>query len=526
MARMQDLQVYANVPYVATVATGVTGSGWRGTLQWRRYAGAPAVLLDLPSVVDAREGVRVSADGTTATIRIEAATLEALWASVSSDAVAGGPIALAYDLVLSPLFGDDRVLIDGAVVLKAGVTRASVSAPRLGGTGDSMIDHSHFADPAGAYFVQQALGEMCWAQALYPFFVFPTWLDNTHPTNKNGLETGVTGDKISDVLARMPDVLARRPDFQFVAIGANSVIANEVVATNTADLQTISDLCLAAGVPLLLANIRPIGATVIPDADGRLAKLTAINNWIAAHAAAADHVELVDFFSVYDDGTGRPKAGYTSDDLHITRTAAYIGGFVLAAAIAKVVGRGASARPSGTNLISNPTFTGTAGTLGTGCTGTMATDWRVDRGSGSPTAAAAQVAGFQTVTIDPNSAGAEAINVGRSFGGITVTPGTWIQGSFEFTLSAWTGWREAIAYFDNLIALDGHDAAAVMPVISETSFTIITPPFLVPPGTTSVAPVLRFWVDGAASGAGIVKLVRGSLSVVPDPRLVADPVVV
>lgn len=99
-------------------------TSWTAKLQVRLYgATAGGALLDLANVTTDVEGVWIiePAEGLVR-VRIEEATLVALWTSLGGNSEPNAPITLSYDLVLTTPDGDDEVWTYGDFIIMPGVT--------------------------------------------------------------------------------------------------------------------------------------------------------------------------------------------------------------------------------------------------------------------------------------------------------------------------------------------------------------------------------------------------------------------
>lgn len=103
-------------PYVLT--------GWSGAMQVRLYGAADgAALINLANVTSDTQGVWIiePAEGIVR-VRIDEATLTALWTTLGGPAEAGEAITLTYDLVMTPPAGGDEVWMQGPFTIEPGVT--------------------------------------------------------------------------------------------------------------------------------------------------------------------------------------------------------------------------------------------------------------------------------------------------------------------------------------------------------------------------------------------------------------------
>lgn len=401
--------------------------------------------------------------------------------------------------------------------------RGFVPVPyRLGFIGDSIMQRNHSMGSTGGLALGQAVGEVNWAQALYPHFEMDTWFDASDSRYFAGMNDGVSGNKSADVLARVEALKDRRPGVVLVAIGINDVLQGVSAATAAANIEAICDYYLGFGIKVIVGTVRPAGADAIPDEDERLTELTDLNTAIRDYADATDNVTLWDAYEAYDNGSGRPISGVMSDGVHLTRTGAPLGGRSLAQVIATVIDTSYSDVPTGTSLSPNPTLTGTSGVEGGRASGDTATSWRfASSGTGTCTAVTSKDGSDkQVVTFSPQADGASAeyFLLSRSSGGVAVTPGNWIRTYARVRLSAWSGWRGVMHQSTLSIGLANTDANSVIDAPEEMVLNIIGPPHQVLESQTTVAPVLRFDIDGEAEGSGVATIEHWGIYEVPDPR--------
>lgn len=160
-----------------------------------------------------------------------------------------------------------------------------------------------------------------------------------------------------------------------------------------ANIVAICACFLAFGSEIILSTVRPRGSASYADGDSRIALALELNYLIRAYAAATANVTLWDVYAVYDDGAGRPKAGYRgSDGIHPARTGTQVTGRDLSAVIASVIGAGEGDIPAGASLASNDVMAGTGGGKLSRITGSTADAWSTGAsGTGTATAVASKM---------------------------------------------------------------------------------------------------------------------------------------
>jgi lysophospholipase L1-like esterase len=207
------------------------------------------------------------------------------------------------------------------------------------------------------------------------------------PGTVNG---GITGQTTTQILARVQqDVIDVKPGYAHVLAGTNDMITGVAFATIQANLTAIYDAIQNAGIRLIAGTIAPYsGATTT-----QLVTIERINNFIRDEALTRPGMIIADYHSVLAGADGNYRVvgttAYTGDGTHASTGGAMRMGKVLAEALTTQVpavnilptsnvdagGNAASfAKP---NLLTNPMFTGTAGTVGTQATGQVADSWVV-----------------------------------------------------------------------------------------------------------------------------------------------------
>lgn len=420
----------------------------------------------------------------------------------------------------------ERGLAEDAAASSA--TQSRLLAPRLLVVGDSIVQQNHFGGPSS--LETSNAGEIIWAQARHPYFTFETWRDTATVTDLQGMNQGVSGETSASVRARFLDALALGPDDVLITAGGNSVSDSVPAATIAADLQWMCDQALAAGVKVILANIRPRDASQWADDSAKMTIFLALNDLIADIAENTTGVELWDVFSAYSDGdvdNPRPLANYTRDGTHPSRTGAKAAGDSLVPILKRRFKPIYEIKPAGTNLVTNGTMSGTGGTKGTGVTGTGPTSWSTARAIGTAAIVGGKDAdGYQTFAISPGGTGGnnDAMVVSR-LANETVIPGLWAQGYMRFSLSEWLGWREITALFNftsgttfSLSTLGVHANDFLLPTSGTEDFLAVTALHEILPGNTLMNTIIRIFYDGTRSGTGTLTIKEVGLKYVADPR--------
>jgi acyl-CoA thioesterase I len=138
---------------------------------------------------------------------------------------------------------------------------------------------------------------------------------------------GISGQTTSQMLVRFrPDVIALKPRAVVILAGTNDVAGNSGPATNEAiedNLASMAELAKAHGIAVVLASLLPvsddkrdqIGQALPRTQDRPIARLKALNGWLADYAKANGHVYL-DYWSATSDARGLFKPELNNDGLH------------------------------------------------------------------------------------------------------------------------------------------------------------------------------------------------------------------
>jgi lysophospholipase L1-like esterase len=145
-------------------------------------------------------------------------------------------------------------------------------------------------------------------------------------------DRGISGQTTPQMLLRFrADVIDLHPQAVVILGGIND-IAGATGPESDEEIEgylaSISDLAHASGIAVVLASLTPVSAYHVPNATAMpqttqrpMARIRAVNTWMAGYAAAHGDVYL-DYFSALIDATGLMGAAFSADDLHPT-TAGY-----------------------------------------------------------------------------------------------------------------------------------------------------------------------------------------------------------
>lgn len=225
---------------------------------------------------------------------------------------------LPYDLAaLTP--GPGEVIVGGAdgpvaMGMPIGQNRSNLVVSM----GDSITSNS------GAPPIQTDRGYLSWASMLSDSRI--RW---GRPYATGGHRTGqIIADHLPQVLAADP-----RPGWCVVLAGSNDVTGDVPLTTITANLQTMYEALISAG-------IRPVPCTLPPNDPATTPQrvaLSSVNAWISGYAQTRG-LPLIDFYGTLADPTnGNYRTGTSSDGVHPTATGAKDMGNAIAVVLAPLV---------------------------------------------------------------------------------------------------------------------------------------------------------------------------------------------
>ena len=139
------------------------------------------------------------------------------------------------------------------------------------------------------------------------------YVANHYPEGLTYVNTGIGGNNFGDVVARFDDdAINLNPRIIFVHCGTNDIVHGRTWAQVEADLNTIDQKCLTAGIPVFFAQILPRDATNQNDAT-----VAAWNVNFAAWCTSHSRTLLI-CHDVMEDPQNdeRPHPDYFNDFLH------------------------------------------------------------------------------------------------------------------------------------------------------------------------------------------------------------------
>lgn len=262
--------------------------------------------------------------------------------------------------------------------------------------GDSLTGNAISVSGSADYtYYQHQRGWDSWFQMKYNYpLIIKSLYRGTTPAY--GSNQGVGGEYSYQVFARLQEgALSQNPDHVFWWPGTND-IKNDFTAENVfANTRLAYELCMRNGVSKFWAPAIPPRhngggvAFSAPQEAQRLLYNAMLATFESENSGSFIYIPLDPV--MIDPATGLLYLTYAYDGLHLTSTGAY----VMAKEVGKkyeslgggILRRGISPAYSATNpygnLLTNPTLTGTGGTVSTGGTGSLPDNWRAERSTGS-----------------------------------------------------------------------------------------------------------------------------------------------
>lgn len=269
--------------------------------------------------------------------------------------------------------------------------------PRIAGVGDSRVNYGDYVygtSPDGTIQNKFLNGWVVAQSLMANFYGFAdsVWLDWTDERFFGGANQGVATKDTAWIRAnRYAPALALKPDACFIQAGINNGnLSEDPNAPSSFDLQGFADI--VAFYDACRANVLPNGKTTIPIIETALPVGTAIgtgggktkNNANAFNKLLRDRfandptcIFVDSAFALTGDLYSYGNEIYYVDSLHLNYKGAHkVGQYIATIMSSKITAANWLSAPTITNLLTNPSFTGTTGTLGNArITGTLPTSW-------------------------------------------------------------------------------------------------------------------------------------------------------
>lgn len=352
------------------------------------------------------------------------------------------------------------------------------------------------------------------------------------------LNAGVSGERTDEILARVGDVIAASPDACIVLAGKNDISQNIAPATAVANITSICQSLLSAGVRVILCTVPPYQTGNASISAARSEAENVINNGIKSIAHNTPGVTLADIAADVIDPTSSPsvtKSGYMdTDNLHFSQKGARAAGEgALYDALVRVfqpIDRlPISATDSyyvtatNNNMVRNPLFAGTGGTK-SGVTGDIANNWFA-QALGSPASAVgsleARADGFgqdQVLTIVSTSASDSVLVASAASFHALLSAGDRVQLFCDMSLESATAVGGFTAYLYITIAgttyyyNTSRKTDTTADISDFANYVFQTEELTLPEGAITAANVyFRIWFTGA--GGATFKFGRAALRV-------------
>lgn len=145
-----------------------------------------------------------------------------------------------------------------------------------------------------------------------PTSQYTWWLMQSHP-EWEVLNRGVNGERSDQIAARFDrDVLAERPTGLVLIAGVNDVYQGRTVAQVVAQLRSMYDRALHAGIRLIAGTILPYD-TATGEQNVRMRE---INAWIRRQSAGDPRIAVADTRAAVSLPGNRDRLSDTVDELH------------------------------------------------------------------------------------------------------------------------------------------------------------------------------------------------------------------
>ena len=384
------------------------------------------------------------------------------------------------------------------------------SKTRVGYIGDSILEGNNLAS---SILISAQSREITWARAIYPHFECDVWLDATDSREFVGMNAAIGGSTVAMNRASLPNPSQYFPQIMIVSAGINSVTTNVSEASIEADLEYICKFYLQRDIKVVLSNIRPVSNVWLPDASAQLTVRNDVNIWVENFVTMTPNVVFWNVASVYDDGAGRPKSGYTADGLHPTQLGSQYGGASLASVLQTMI-KPVTRRMAhdSYNWFPNGRLTGSAGAAGNGVTGHVATNFTAQMVSGGSTATV-----VASLVPNPETEGLIqrfelTTNGGKGpyeifgFYGAKFTPpaAQWVKARTRVMLTAWPGWRSIYFWAGGVDCFGNVATTDQLAPDMDIDLDIESMPFLTAAAPADIRPHFWIYLDPRVAGTNIL----------------------
>ena len=389
-----------------------------------------------------------------------------------------------------------------------------------------------------------------WAQRFSGWRVeIPIWKDSTvvpgwEPSGTPGatrgywgLNAGVSGQTVSDVVARLEEVAAIPAD-EYHIEGVTNSMGGPLTPQEILDLvlEGARFLTTETGRKVRIYTVLARDTTAWPNPSTQRTNALEYNRLLRSQ----NEFEVVDFnkgFLDYTQDINVPRPENTNDGTHISGVGASRMGREIAKAWAQEY-------PPVDEFIKKPTdnfitdgfLQGTGGSTGTATTGDVSDGMTVERSSGDSTAVASVVAGevagtrgdAQKLVVTPSGAAGESVFFFRTAPSDTAhnVPGKYVQGSVKIRInSANDSIGGVVLKLDDqgtggVNAEDFFDEGQGFMLDSTDSFVEFrTPALLLVPDSTEVRVRVEIIIDGQGTGDADIDIAELGFIEVEDPEI-------
>lgn len=418
--------------------------------------------------------------------------------------------------------------------------------------GDSLEQHhgTGVATAGSEEYSNSSRGALNWCRILDPRGRWSNWYDASKASKFFiGQNVGISGNETSQMEARIADFTnIRGLKLLIIGGGTNDLNASRTTAQIMADLTTCYEAATALGIKCIILTPPPRALTGTNSwASGSAIRLEWMSLCAAMQAYAdADptNFKIVrrDHICANEDADLSPIAGHlNADNVHLTPSGGYavaIGktGYTgLIDTIASLVDSYTPYFPAASvtgDLSPNPTMSGTAGTVSTGCTGTGADSFTIQRQSGSTgvTCVASKDGAAQKLVFTRDGTGGTValFTVGRTITSPVPAVGKWYQGFMKFRANASSAFQQISLQTRSQPSSPSNSNHYAMKIgtgapwpsvdlSASAGFWQACPPFKTKVGTTSVIFLCNITIDNATAGTDTIWIDRMQLIPIPDP---------
>ena len=439
----------------------------------------------------------------------------------------------------------------------SGVTNPSTGYQplRVATVGTSLVQQNTYSSSSGA-IGNNARSWIDWASffgngACEIFDVYDTTDYAGWGTRKFiGTNFGVSGQTCDEILARIPNIIANKALYEIIIVdmGTNDMAGLTKEVIHAKRIEAVEQL-VDSGAKVVLLTILARDITSWPSGSSQRKKANWINQQTHIYFKNETNVIIHDWNMDWVDVNntdGIPVTAYSDDGIHFATRGGYrVGRGLWDRTLSKLLPIGnalvtspddkfdATDNPYGL-LNSNPFFTGTGGTAGTGASGSVPTGMTVERNSGTTCTVASSI-------VSKGSHGGNAVRLTFTLGGtadeifyLRTTPadithtlaGKWVQPSVTISTSTAADTIKAI----KLVLIDQSNTnnrtesfreigTFYYPAEAISEGQIIGRPIKLGAGSTTMRFRVEIQVNGAGSVAPIIDISKFGVRQIDVPQM-------